>query len=254
MNKLEPLLTERQDAVRRGNYEIIGTVSLFETEHGVMRFPDESGPTVGFVVEKVGEQSHINKAKLVCLTPWQGLPATREVTNTPCTACTRECDVCDKEGTKLCEAPKCGGAGYELDDKGNRTENPCPHCQATGRMKCPACRGTRKVATGLENGDTDYRKPKCKTCLGTKFQATAKTQDLAQFINAQIGELMIVGPIFRMVVVSIPGTSAIPTRVFEISPDPDGDYLVLVIEPTQAVPRAYLLGGIMTETSRSTGR
>ena len=36
-------------------------------------------------------------------------------------------------------------------------------------------------------------------------------------------------------------------RTFEVDRDENGDYMVLLLEPTSTITRAYLLGGVLKE-------
>ncbi|MGH9501666.1 MAG: hypothetical protein ACRD20_02315 [Terriglobales bacterium] len=249
LRDLTPLIHQRQEAVRRGHYEMIGTVSLIHTVHGTMRFPHESGPSIGFVVDP--DRPHLPRLKLLALTPWTGLPALRESSENPCTDCLRDCDVCAQDGKKTCQGVGCGGAGKLTDPStGEKTSKDCEMCGGSGRMTCPNCRGTRKVPTGLKGGVTDFRQPKCDTCRGTRFLGKESPQDLEGFVNARLGGMIILGPIERLVVDAIPGTGK-GSIVFDIEPDLDkGDLMVVLLEPTSTVTRIYFLGGVLKEKSR----
>ncbi len=238
-SELDGLLAERREWIRRGYYAVLGTVSLLETERGVMRFPHDTGPTVGYFVDPENENAPINR--LVVMSPWEGLPDLREGSDKPCQACLLECDVCDPTGHKLCEALKCGGSGTRTDNG-----KPCDACEGTGRMVCPVCRGTRKAPSGR----TPDGSKRCTDCGGTKFQGKNVPQDLEQFINAKLGTMTVLGPITAMVLLSVSGESGRIVRIFDVERDDAGDYIVLLLEPTSTVTRSYLLGGVLKERRR----
>ncbi len=236
VDKIQPAIDERLEAARRGNYEIIGAITLIETTRGAMRFPHDQGLTIGFIVNPENPSSPRNK--LIIVSPWEGLPALREGSAIPCQACLVDCDVCDKNGKKLCEAFKCGGSGVRTD-----TKQECEVCAGSGRMTCPLCKGTRKMSSGMKFG------AKCVKCGGTKFQSKELPQDVDQFVNARLGPMTVLGPITALHYQASSGVGAV-NRTLEVDRDESGDLMVLLLEPTSTVTRAYLLGGVLKEKRR----
>jgi hypothetical protein len=232
-DKIRPAIEERLEAARRGNYEILGAITAIDTTRGVMRFPHDLGLTIAFIVNP--ENAGAPRNKLLVVSPWEGLPALREGSSERCTACLVECDVCDKNGKKLCEAFKCGGSGIRTD-----TKLECDVCHGTGRMTCPVCKGTRKISSGMKFG------AKCVKCAGTQFQSKEILQDLDQFVNARLGPMTILGPITALHFRAAAGAGPV-NRTFELDRDESGDYMVLLLEPTSTITRAYLLGGVLKE-------
>lgn len=228
MAEIRPIMDERVDRVRRGQYELIGTIGTIQTEHGAIRFEYQSGPAIGRLESALDE--------LVFTAAWEGLPDLRTVTNEPCQACLRDCDVCDAAGQKLCEGQGC------------RENRNCDMCRDTRLMVCPQCRGTKKFATGITGGGTTFKDGKCPECRGLKFQSTGKPQDVKQFVNpgSDLGDITVIGPITALVIDNLPG-EAKPQFVFDVQRDLEGDYMHLLLEPTPVVTRAYLIGGALKE-------
>lgn len=235
MTKVRPILDECLEIVRRGEFLQLGTIRTIQTVHGAMRFPDGTGPAVGFV-QKDGVPV---RTVLVITSAWEGLPAVRVVTNEPCQACLRDCDVCDKQGRKACEGQGC------------REKRQCDMCHDTRFIDCPQCRGTKKYPTGIVKGGSDYKDGKCPNCNGLRFQGRETPQDLKRFVNPEsdLGPMTVLGPIVAMIVDNFPGSQH-PQTIFDVDRDLNGDFMVLLLEPTPAVNRAYLLGGVLKEKRR----
>jgi hypothetical protein len=279
MQTIRPLLEERREAMRRSDFEILGRMARAETPHGVMQFPYTSGPVLAWMVERdrQGNVVMLSKTKILIVSGWNGLPDLRVNTEEPCTACLRDCDVCQGRGKKLCEGYGCGGSGF---GPGKLTLCPGPDCLAeSGHVKpgcttcagngqinkhaqceickgeriegvqgtvmiCSMCKGKLKYPTGIQGGQTNYRLPSCDQCHGTKFAGDDVRQDVAKFVNAQIGLSLVLGPITRFAVESVGGEGT-PPQVFDVNADAHGDLLVLLLEETQTGVTPFLLGGVL---------
>lgn len=238
-SQLRPLLEERAEAVRRGRYELLGTIAALITEDGAMRFPGQGGPAVAFL-------EGLTRTVLVITTAWEGLPDIRTVTSEPCQGCLHDCDVCDENGRKMCEGQGCRNASLKAGFV------PCEMCGGARSIKCPQCEGTKKYPTGILNGGTNYKDGKCPECNGLRFQGSDAPQDESKFTSkdSALGpDFTVLGPIVAVVIDNIPGSAKAQT-IFDVERDPDGDYLVLVLEKTPAATRAYLVGGVLKEKGR----
>lgn len=215
--------------------------------------------------------------QLIVTDPWRGIPPKWDDTETFCSACLSDCDVCGATGKKLCEAYKCGGGGKvpvpavvcPADDclngglsqhvkpgcemcRGNGMyvgSKPCPVCEGTGRAKCSVCRGTGKRPTGILGGSTNYREPTCPECHGSKFAHKEIAQDINAFVNARIGQMLALGPIVRFAVESVGGEGS-PPQVYDVEADANGQHLVLMLEQDQPGARAYMIGGVLRARTR----
>ncbi len=272
-NALAQLMASRMEKVRRGDYSILGRIGRMETSRGVIQFPHNSGPVIGFVVERdgKGEVVRVSESELVIVNAWQGLPNVRVNTEEPCQACLTDCDICATSGRKTCE--RCGGArkingpSEPCDADGCTKENgrynpdcfkcrgagmiiplvSCPGCEGEGTQVCPQCRGNKKYATGNKSGATDWRAPSCEVCNGTRFAGEDVEQLEADFTNWQgSAGWRALGPITRFIVESVGGAGT-PPRMFDVDQDTGGNYMTLVLDLQQ---NACLTGGILKSTAR----
>ncbi len=276
------MMTARHEAHRRGNYVVLGSVSLLQTAHGVLRFPVAggvaTGPTIGYVTDS---ESKPNPQQLVVLTSWEGVPDLREKTDKFCTACLADCDNCGATGKKICEGVGCGGSGWTpgpfeqcgapgcAKDAGkfNPSCEVChgsgqivPHleclmCKGTGKMICPVCKGETRYATGIKGGAKDWTLGKCETCHGEQRQAFVKPQPIEAFINAVFpdpknGPIIAVGPITSYIVdltQEMREQENTVVKIFDVKEDAAGDHLFLLIDTASNPPWPYLVGGLLLE-------
>jgi hypothetical protein len=213
---------------------------------------------------------------IVVVDVWQGMPAKLDDTDEFCRACLATCDVCAGTGKKLCEMFTCGGRG-RVNAPGEQCPSEeclhgglrghikpgcdmchgtgifvgtreCPACKGEGKARCGQCRGTGKRPTGIEGGDTNWRKPSCPECKGTKFNHREIPQDVDAFIIAGLGEMVAIGPIVSFVVESVGGTGE-PPQVYEVDADANGQHLVILLERNAPGARMYMLGGVLRPRS-----
>lgn len=257
---LNDLLEWLRDVARMKQYHIIGRLSraqIYRPSGAQTIDFRKQGPVLAFAN---------GTEQLIVTSEWEGLPAKWSDTETLCPDCQSTCDVCKGEGKKACEAFRCGGAGKVPEPTqacpdcvaiGPRKPDcstchgigsitpmvECNVCAGSGKAPCSLCRGTGKRPTGIKDGDTDYRKPACATCRGSRFAHEEIPQPIEPFINVRLpGGIVALGPVTRFAIDSVGGTGAPPT-VYDVSPDATGQYLALIIEPTGG---AYLIGGILT--------
>lgn len=281
---IQPLLDERRNAVRRGDFEILGRMARAETPHGLMQWPHDSGPILAYLGERDKNNAFVNlsKNKLAIVTAWEGLPQIRKSTEEPCPDCLRECDVCQGQGKKLCEAYGCGGSGVGpaiglvlcpakgCSKETGHFEKNCQQCKGSGQVEvreackvcrgetipglvgtvatCSMCKGRKTYATGIKDGETNYRLPACLACGGSKFKGEVVDQDVNKFVNAWIGNMAVVGPITRFSTESVAG-EGLPPLVFDVDPDVNGDLLVLIVDQQSEPRSAFLIGGVIKARS-----
>jgi hypothetical protein len=125
-------------------------------------------------------------------------------------------------------------------------------------MTCSRCKGTGKFSTGFQGGSLDYKSPQCDACQGTGYQGMYEMQDVKKFTNAALREKgvkgrkllarewLVLGPVHRFAVSDFQSSR---TRLFDVSADSLGDFLVLLVPATarQKPQKAYLVGGIIRE-------
>lgn len=284
--EVQAIVNRRHEAHRRGQYQVIGSISFLETAHGAMRFPVRenipSGPTLAYALEDKGGRLEVNEQELILLTEWKGLPDLREkLPGTQCNACLRTCDVCSGGGRKVCEGVGCGGRGWRpgplvdckepgcLEEtghfnpacqacKGNgQLPEPvkCEMCDGTGEISCSRCRGTGKYSTGIVNAGTNFMDGRCKTCHGEQCQVKVTPQRVEHFVNAFLpdpvrGPFVAIGPIFA-IAIDLTMEKAIeyntPVRVFDVEPDALGDYLFLLMSSETRPIWPYMIGGFLRE-------
>ena len=143
----------------------------------------------------------------------------------------------------------------------------CPMCKGSKVMTCSACRGTKKRSTGHVNGSLNWESPACKACGGTGWKGELVTQDLKKFTNALLlkidryatpvskqissGEFLALGPIHSF---TLKDFTTLRLRMFDVSPDAHGDYLMLLVPKTpRGNSRAYLVGGVVREREMRNG-
>lgn len=260
---LETLLHERREKVRMGEFTPIGRLMIANTPHGIIDF-QKSGPTLGKIIED-GRPTE----KLVVITAWEGLPVLQKSTDEFCEACLAECDECRGTCVVGCRAFKCGGSGQVRSGSmpcaapdclhGTGQTNPnclvckgrgetpvfmaCAVCGGSGKTKCFTCRGKGRRPTGSLDGSRDRNAKECPSCYGRQRQTILQPQDWRHFVKGTMNGHAILGPIVGFVLFSVTGT---PPLVFDVYPDADANYLVLVIEdPEKPHSRAYLLGGVV---------
>jgi hypothetical protein len=224
---------------------------------------------------------------LIVLGAWPGLPALRQTTGDPCNHCLHVCDICNGTGKKQCEGLDCGGRGFINGNwlscpgpgchaetgqfKPNcatcatspiqgqiREQIVCPMCKGEKVIVCTGCKGTKKRSTGHVNGSLDWRLPACKACGGTGRKGKWIPQDLKKFTNAELKrprgasdktpwklDMLALGPIHSF---TIKDLATARLRLFEVSQDAAGDFLMLLVPKTvRANSRAYLVGGVVSE-------
>jgi hypothetical protein len=238
---------------------------------------------------------NVSENTLLVLGVWVGLPAIRHNSKTACAKCRNTCDICQGEGKKQCEGMLCGGAGWipgnwidcpgpgcrkdtgqykgdcatcaHSQSRGQiREKVQCPMCKGTKLMTCSRCKGSGKFSTGKINGSLDWLLPSCKACGGTGFKGTWVKQDVEKFANAELQQnpperpfrderrkkFLALGPVYSFTIRDYINTRM---RVFDVTPDREGDYLMLLvpINPRQKPQKAYLIGGIVQERAAQRG-
>jgi hypothetical protein len=267
-------MNARHEMERRGQLVPIGRIMVIETEHGVLRFPGSSGPTVAYAImqQREGDNAVPDPSKLLMITPWGGLPSIHEKGDEPCPECMSDCDICGATGEKVCEGWQCGGRGWVpgpsevctapgcLGERGKFNPEctacagqgevfphlPCPMCHGAKVMICPVCKGAQQRPTGLQNGSTNWQDGACPKCHGTKANGKEVPQDLEKHVNAWIGPMPVIGPIVGMTIQCIAGMRP-PVKQIDVTADANGDYLVLLLEPGSRVTHGYFLGGSLHE-------
>jgi len=266
---LEQLLGQLRDVARTKQYALLGRLSIVNIQR-----PDrvktidfrKDGPVLGKIP---------GTDQLIVTSPWQGLPEKWDSTDEFCPDCLAPCDVCDATGKKACEGYKCGGSGKVPGPteacprkgclkftgkvnlqcalcKGSGNYVPfhdCPMCQASGKMICSSCRGTKRRPTGIRGGSLNWRDPACETCGGSKFNHKNIPQRIDDFVNARVGSMIALGPIVRFVVESV-GGSGDPPQVYDVVADANGQHLVLLLEEDRTGAGAYLIGGVLNLQTR----
>jgi hypothetical protein len=232
---------------------------------------------------------------LILLGPWLPLPPVRTNSAFPCPKCRHVCDTCGGAKRKICEQVGCGGKGStpgpfipcpgpgcsaqtgkinlqgcEVCHNSGSFAPPieCTMCHGSGEMICPRCKGSGKISTGKIGGSVDYKADDCAACHGTGWKGAWKNQDVEKFVNAQLDPLkwqdgkkwpaktmLALGPIYELGVEDLRSRD---TRIFDVSADSIGDYLMLLIpagHKRQAMPRAkaYLVGGVVRERESGMG-
>ena len=214
---------------------------------------------------------------MIVLGDWEGLPALRVNTSKACPRCATLCDVCKGEKKKLCESCggrtwipgpflPCPGPGCVRDSGGFATgkikdgcatcrgaghvpeELKCEMCEGKGKQTCRRCVGTGKYSTGRVNGSVDWdTAPKCKACAGSTYRGKWMRQEVKKFRNAILGRFDVLGPITQF---AIRDPRTLGTRMFDVSADAAGDFLVLLAprNPRHQPQGAYLVGGVVRET------
>jgi hypothetical protein len=243
------------------------------------------GPDVGFAMSPLpgivpkdvpdpAQGTFADWNTLLVLGMWAGLPPLRKDSPDFCPRCLHACDICTGTGKELCKGVDCGGNGWVPGNwllcpgpgcsaetgKFNpecvtcrgagqvRQHSMCPMCKGTKVMTCQRCRGTKKFATGYRNGSIDYQSPRCRACDGTGHKVLYVMQDVNIFTNARLktqkpkDEWLVLGPIHAFCIATFQGQQ----RVFDVSPDAKGDYLVLIV-PRSPSGKAYLVGGVVRE-------
>lgn len=271
-------MNDRNDAHRRGRFQVLGSISLIETVYGPLRFPSDggrpSGITVGYALDAKNEP---DPQKLVCLTEWNGVPDLFEALPDNCPDCLRECDICAGTGEKMCEGVGCGGEGtrpgplVDCPGPGCMVESGtfrgdcrvcrgfgqvaqrvvCEMCQGLKVIRCSRCRGTGKYSTGIIGGQTDFLAGKCKTCNGKQSRVKMVTQPIEDHVNAMLpGPIMVAGPI-RSIVVDLTverlAEYGQAVQVFDSEPDGLGDMLFLLVNFSVTPVWPYLVFGILRE-------
>lgn len=282
------MMRERHDAHRRGFYAVLGSISLFETARGILRFPvvDQrpTGPTIGYVTD---QEKNPDPQKLVVLTEWNGLPDLNDKTEEFCPDCLADCPICNATGQKICEGLNCGGRGWTpgplvdcdgagcLKDSGKfnpeckkcggfgqlHPQLECKVCKGTGKMICSYCKGKTRYATGIKGGSTDFMVGRCPSCQGTQRMMRVQQQSLETHINALLpdpkkGPIVAVGPIFSYVVdLTEEQREAIgtPLKIFDVNPDAAGDRMFLLIDSSSSPKWPYLVGGLIVERQSLVG-
>lgn len=151
-----------------------------------------------------------------------------------------------------------------------REQVPCAMCKGSRVMTCSGCRGTKKRSTGHVGGSLDWRMPPCKTCGGTGWKSELVAQDVNKFTNAvlcyvipysrniarskktRMPYYMALGPIHSF---TIKDYSTMRPRVFDVSADSAGDFLMLLVPASarQKPQKAYLVGGVVRERGGERG-
>jgi len=237
--QVREIMNERRESARRNHVQLLGQVTLIETGHGLLRFPERQGLSIGLMLDSNGVPMD---NKLCVMSYWTGLPPLRDLSSTPCPDCKATCMLCAGQGQKICEGVGCGGQGYVVDSQG--VQHQCQMCLGKTVMTCSNCKGTGIKSTGIKGGASDWTKGVCPSCQGKCFVGKDVPQDLEKHVNARMGTVIVIGPIVSMVIKT--GNPQSPTKLVKVAPDNAGDYLVLLLEPTSTVTYCYLLGGVIT--------
>jgi hypothetical protein len=216
-SELRAAIDLRHQAEQRGHFEPLGRLLSLATPHGLITFGSKggvgTGPDLAWILKPDVEYGELERdckklghveIGLLVLGQWSGIPPIRKNSHTPCSACSRPCEVCAQTGKKLCE--DCGGSGWQSggnwvscpgqgchketgqykedcatcklsEVRGQiRERSECPMCRGKkdksgfSQMVCSACRGKKRRSTGLIHGSLDWQLPKCKTCSGTAWR------------------------------------------------------------------------------------
>jgi hypothetical protein len=298
------LVDMRHQAEQRGHTQPLGRLLYLTTDHGTIQFPvvnvvngEGIGPDLAaYLVPEsasapgVAPVADLNT--LIVLGAWMGLPPIRHDSTIACPKCRTDCDSCDGSGKKQCQGYGCGGRGTvdgkwrpcpgencsaatgKINAAGCDTchnsghvaeQNPCPMCNATGKMTCPRCKGTGKIATGYQGGQVPgFSKeknrmvipPQCAACNGTTWYEGFAEQEVEKFTNAVLTRdrsvYAVLGPIRSFVISDVVTRH---TRIFDVTPDAMGDFMVLLVPATKGLLRkAYLVGGVVREKLAAAGR
>jgi hypothetical protein len=280
--EVSAMMALRHEAHRRGNYLVVGSVSLIETAHGILRFPVKSGHPTGLTLGYVTDAERKPDAqKLIVLTPWEGVPDILEKTDKFCSACLSDCFVCGTKGVKSCEGVGCGGRGWTpgpfqdctapgcLKDTGKfllsceecggrgqiEPHLKCAMCDGKGQMTCSWCKGNTRYSTGIKHGGTDYTLGRCDRCHGEQRDVMIKKQAIEQHVNAafpdpKTGPIIAVGPILSVIVdltEEMRESENTVIKMFDVKPDGAGDHLFLLLDSSSNPPWPYLIGGLVIE-------
>jgi hypothetical protein len=253
-------LQERQAAVRRGEYEILGAIEIIHTTRGVMQFGAD-GPVVARLTSAPG---------LALLTDWPGLRAVRKAGEKLCQYCRTKCDEC-KRGKRACMYTGCGGSGkitnlmvpcpapgclketgafkrkcQRCNGRGEIAKpKRCPACKGKRLVRCDLCRGSARMATGRLNGATNVQAKPCPACLGNKRQVKVVAQSLRKFVQGELEGMLALGPITSIVFRRIAGSGDIGWDRIEVLPDAGGNLMVLLLERPEPGSPAWLHGGVV---------
>jgi hypothetical protein len=226
---LEILLTQRRELMRRGLYDVLGTIALAQTANGKINFK-QSGPTLALPKGEIGKPwEEVDFSTPLIVSPWEGkLPDvldTKGKLDEPCPDCLASCDDCKGKGRIVCNWAGCAGGGQintkiiecpaagcaKDTGKANpdcqacggsgmgHARNKCRGCQGTGEIACPRCAGTGKYPTGNRRGSKDWRQPACKSCNGNGRKTQTVAQDWRKFADAIVeGKYLALGPISHL--------------------------------------------------------
>jgi hypothetical protein len=71
-----------------------------------------------------------------------------------------------------------------------------------------------------------------------------------EFVNRRQGDMLAIGPIVRFAVNSV-GGSGDPPQVFDVEPDTNQQYMVLLLEHERPGAGAFMLGGVLKSLTSS---
>lgn len=258
---LAQFIQRLRDYVRTKNYRLFGTLTtmqvLRETGRHTIDFRRD-GMTVAIAADKDDQ--------LLLVTPWSGIPPKWDDSQEFCPVCLAACDVCKGSKTEACpketslpdqvcqeegctgktgkynsKCKPCGGTGII------KASAKCATCKGTGITKCSACRGTGSYPTCVIAGDhsrQDRFRQNCPKCKGSGRAHKEIPVDLHQFVNAQQGTMLFIGPIVRFVIEPVNQGAGIVPQVFDVVPDQSGNLMVMGIEQEAPGCGAYLIGGV----------
>lgn len=275
--KLKPLayiFEERDRAVRRGEFEIMGRLMVLRMEQGDIDFL-KGGPFIGRLKTK--------EAPLVLLNEWAGLPNIISLHPQLCDACRTDCDCCGAKGKRLCMHLNCGGEGRviltykacpgedcvvqkheikpgcETCHGAGRVPDQvqeCPQCKGTKEQTCPKCQGSGKMATGRKNGagpspddfDSTGRMVDgnmCPECDATGRKITRTPQPWDKFAIGDLEGYTVLGPIHGMLwAADLVRDPQQRPEYCSIGPDEKGNLAALLVkDPGKVGQPMYLMGG-----------
>ena len=271
----EPLarvFVRRDAAVRRGEYELLGRITLLRTELGDIDFGREAGPFIARLDDF--------PSQLVLMNEWKQFPEAVMCTSELCADCRAHCLGCDGKGQRACLGLKCGGygrmiLGYDacpaegcLRETGKAKPGcaqcegagqvvgqtaECPTCKGTKLQQCPACRGSGKMPTGLEGGALpDSGAPRCAGCNGTGRKLAREAQPWQSFELGEMEGFTVLGPVIELLWrADVCRDPKQPMELASIVPDDDGNLgALLVKDPAQTGQPWYWLGGKIGNIAR----
>lgn len=268
---LSKVFARRDAMVRRGEFELLGRITLLRTELGDVDFGREAGP---FIAKLDGTE------ELVLMNEWKQFPDQTSCTSELCPDCQAHCIGCNGRGKRLCMGLKCGGEGRMIlgyapcpapgcFKETGKVKSGCEQCQGAGQVvgqtaECPACKGTKvqqcpacqgcgKMSTGLEGGALpDSGAPRCKTCRGNGRKLVSEPQPYQGLVLGEMEGYTVLGPVMELVwkadVCRDPRQSM---ELASIVTDDEGNLgALLVKDPEKTGQPWYWLGGKLGAIAR----